>query len=143
MLPSVPAPIITTSRGHGERRRVEGVVAEPERLVADRPPVVGPLDPADLELGEHLRAVLDGIGEVVHQQRVLGPVVAAGDAVATAGACLLLDADVVRAGLERHVDGGAVALRVPGRRVRARRSWRPVGSRLDTGSAGASISAAA
>ncbi len=100
--------------GHGERRRVERIGAEPERLVPDRPPVTGRLDPSHLHFGEDLGAVVHRVREVVHEQRVLGPVVAAGHTVTAAGAGVLVDADLVGARPERDVDRGPVERGVAG-----------------------------
>jgi hypothetical protein len=99
----------------GEGRRVEASPADAERLVADGPPIAGPLDPADGDLGEDVGAVGDRVRQVVHEQCVLGAVVAPRHAVTAARAGLLVDADVVRPGLERDVDRRAIAER-PGRR---------------------------
>ena len=58
-------------------------------------------------LGEDVRPVRVSVGEVVHQDRVLGPVVAARAAVAAQVARVLPHPDGVRAAGERHVEVGA------------------------------------
>src|SRR5581483_4802760 len=56
-------------------------------VVVDRPPGLGPgRHVVDGALGEDLRPVVDGVGEVVHQHGVLGAVVAPAHAVAAVGA---------------------------------------------------------
>jgi hypothetical protein len=76
----------------------------------DEPAVLLPLDPLHSNLGVDLGAVVVRVGQVVHERRVLGAVVAAADAVAAEMARLLVHADVVDPVLEGHVDGRAVEL---------------------------------
>ena len=71
----------------------------------DRPqPVLARLDALDSNLGEDLGAVVPGVLQVGDGDRVLGPVVAAGHAVATQLAGRLLDAKGVGLILEADVD---------------------------------------
>ena len=77
--------------------RVERVAPDVDRLEVHEPASVAPLHVAHLDPCVDLRAVIPGVGEVVHDQRVLGGVVAAADAVAAQPAGLLVDADVVDA----------------------------------------------
>ena len=81
-----------------------GVVQEVE---VDPPTTGGGLHPPDQGAGENPGTVVDGVGQVVHQRRVLGPVVAACDAVPAGGATGLPYPGIVVALLESDVDAGA------------------------------------
>ena len=84
---------------------VEALAAGAQHLEVDHPlAVVALLDPAHRALGEDLGAVAPGVRHVVHQRRVLRPVVAAGHAVAAVDAGLLRDAGGVHRVLEVDVD---------------------------------------
>ena len=97
MEPSVPAASDHDVGRDEEVRRLERLAPFAEQLVVHDPPPVAPLQRADRDLGEDLGAVVPGVGQVVHERRVLRPVVAAGDAVAAVDAGLLLHAGAVRA----------------------------------------------
>ena len=65
-------------------------------------------------LGKDFRAEIHGVGQVIHQRRILGVEVASGDAIAATDAGLLRNAeriDAVFGVLEGNIDRGAVPLR--------------------------------
>ena len=95
--PSAPAPMTTMSAATNIAGASKTSRPTSDRLEVDEPAVVTPFDVPHLDLRVDLRAVIPGVGEVVHDQRVLGGVVAAADAVAAQPAGLLVDADVIDA----------------------------------------------
>ena len=101
------------------QRAVEGLAIAVEHFVPDAPLPVQTFDELNVDVREDLGAVVVGVREVVHEGRVLRALVAPGDAVAAQRALALLDADMIDAVGERHVDVGAIELLVHrgGRRV--------------------------
>jgi len=94
--------------GDGHGRGMEGrVPTEAEGLgMHDPPAITGPiLNGPHLELGEDGGTVGTGIGQVVHEHRVLGREIAARNAVFTPDTGRLVDAGSVHAAPERDVDG--------------------------------------
>ena len=85
-------------------------------VVGDPPVALVPLHGPHRHLGEDVRAVPVRIGQVVHQDRVLRTVVAAGTAVAAQRARVLPHAGGIRAVREGDVDVGAGYLAAHARR---------------------------
>ena len=86
-------------------RRVEYLAAGGERPVGDEPAPAGTLrDRTDRDLGVDLGAVVVGVGEIVHEDGVLGTEVAARHAVSGEGARLLVDTGHIDVVLEADVD---------------------------------------
>jgi len=65
-------------------------------LEVNHPLVMLPFDIANVDLCENLRIMIEGIGEVVHLNRVLRRIVAAGTAITTVDAWGLFDPNMVQ-----------------------------------------------
>ena len=81
--------------GDGKQRSLELFPTYSRHFALNDPLIVLALDPAHGNFGKDFGAMIRGVGQVVHDQGVLGGVVAAGDAIPAIRAFMLFHADVV------------------------------------------------
>jgi hypothetical protein len=94
----------------------EAFVARIENLIVHQPLIGFTFEVTHLNLREDFRAVIFGIGQIVHEHGVLRAVVATRHAVAAQGASRLLHADLIDAILEGYIDRQMIELAIEGRR---------------------------